>query len=252
MTEIEPWLQKLRFAQLEGRSEEGKLLDDLTLFINQPGFLPTGVWLKEVTSKAVTFVDAQGCEVDMNELSDGFRSILSLTFELIRQMALVYKGISIFNEGKTAVIAPGVVFVDEIDVHLHPRWQRAIGPWLTRCFPKVQFFVTTHSLLVCQGAYPHGSVWRLPDPDPEQQGNPVGRITGVPLKRLLFGNLLEVVSSGAFGTGVERSDEGRKMLEELAQLNRRSFKGQLSEEEKTRRRELMEIFGASDDEEELS
>lgn len=243
LTEVESWLKALRFAQLEKRPEEGKLLDALRTFINQPEFLPNGLCLKEVNSQGVQFTDGMGCEVDMNELSDGFRSILSMTFELVRQMVFSYIGENIFNETNTAIIAPGVVFVDEIDVHLHPRWQRTIGPWLTKLFPKVQFFVTTHSPLICQGAVP-GSVWRLADPV-QDHGAPSGPITGIPLKRLLYGNLLEAMSSGAFGSGVERSDSGEKMLAEYAKLNRKSMKIRLNSNEMERKQMLQAIFGAS-------
>lgn len=40
---------------------------------------------------------------------------------------------------------PGIVLIDEVDLHLHPQWQQRIVPALTRTFPKVQFIVTTHS-----------------------------------------------------------------------------------------------------------
>ena len=40
---------------------------------------------------------------------------------------------------------PGLVLIDEIDLHLHPKWQRQIVPALKKIFPKIQFFATTHS-----------------------------------------------------------------------------------------------------------
>ena len=40
---------------------------------------------------------------------------------------------------------PGLVLIDEIDLHLHPKWQRQIVPALKKVFPKIQFFATTHS-----------------------------------------------------------------------------------------------------------
>jgi predicted ATP-binding protein involved in virulence len=47
---------------------------------------------------------------------------------------------------------PAVVLVDEIDLHLHPKWQRTIMSFLTERFPNVQFIVTAHSPLVVQAA----------------------------------------------------------------------------------------------------
>jgi predicted ATP-binding protein involved in virulence len=47
---------------------------------------------------------------------------------------------------------PAIVLVDELDLHLHPRWQREIIGFLTKQFPKTQFIVTAHSPLVVQAA----------------------------------------------------------------------------------------------------
>src|SRR5438132_1106565 len=58
---------------------------------------------------------------------------------------------------------PGVVLIDEVDSHLHPEWQRQIGFWLKRHFPKMQFIVTTHSPLICQAADVKG-LFHLPAP----------------------------------------------------------------------------------------
>ena len=44
----------------------------------------------------------------------------------------------------------GIMMIDEIDLHLHPVWQRTILPSLESVFPKFQFIVTTHSMLVGQ------------------------------------------------------------------------------------------------------
>ncbi|MBF0370129.1 MAG: ATP-binding protein [Magnetococcales bacterium] len=251
LTEVEHWLMHLRFAQLERKSlfmsghtkPPPVLLDNLIHFINHPGFLPNRVQLKEVNSNGIQFIDSNGCQIDMNDLSDGFRSILSMTFELIRQLAATYREDRLFNEDNTQILAPGVVFIDEVDAHLHPRWQRDIGPWLTKLFPNIQFFVTTHSPLVCQGAV-KGSVWRLPDPVGEG-GHPGGQVKGEALNRLLYGNILEAYGSGAFGPGINRSEEGHQLLMEFAKLNQRSFRGQLSPEEEVRRQELNGIFSAT-------
>lgn len=48
----------------------------------------------------------------------------------------------------TSVTAEGIVLIDEIDSHLHPEWQRTIGDWLHRTFPRLQFIAATHSPLI--------------------------------------------------------------------------------------------------------
>ncbi|MBF0144997.1 MAG: AAA family ATPase [Magnetococcales bacterium] len=244
MVHVQSWLRDLHHAALEGKSAEKKMLADVTTFLNQEGLLPQEVQLVSVSSDQVVFEDPAGTRVDINSLSDGYRSILSMMLELIRQMGLFYRDQTIFSPNGHQVIMPGVVLLDEIDAHLHPRWQRVIGPWLTRCFPKVQFLITTHSVLVCQGAI-KGSVWLLPDPaNPDDPGQ---RLTGSALDQLLYGNLLEAYHSNAFGPGIDRSDEARKKLEYFAHLNVKSMGGMLQPDEEREYRILQKIFGASSD-----
>ncbi len=58
---------------------------------------------------------------------------------------------------------PGVVLIDELDVHLHPKWQRGVTGDLKRIFPKIQFLTTTHSPQVIGGVEPHEIIRLLPD-----------------------------------------------------------------------------------------
>lgn len=247
LTETLRWLRELQYEQLYAEKRQvadnasSRFLARLKFFINQDGFLPNGSKLDEIEPKRIVFKDPAGASIEIESLSDGFRSILSLTLELIRQFALCFSVDEVFSEDGKTIELPGVVLIDEIDVHLHPRWQRTIGPWLTSHFPNVQFIVTTHSALVCQGAVT-GSVTLLPDPSTAESG---GRITGIALDRLLYGDILEALSSGAFGEGLDRSQVGQEMLAELASLNILARKSPLSEFSEARRHELQAIFGGT-------
>lgn len=239
LTEIMSWLKDLKFKSLEesGSSSE-KLLNRITDFVNQDELLPNGVKLNDINSEGVYFNDAGGATVGINSLSDGYRSVLSMMLELIRQMVTCYGTEDIFTEDNSVVKMPGVVFIDEVDVHLHPSWQRKIGIWLTKHFPKIQFIVTTHSALVCQAATA-GSVWVLPNANGGIRG---GRIKGAELDRLLYGNILEAFGSGAFGVDVGRSEQAYTMLQELAQLNVKSVHESLIAEEQKRLEHLRSVF----------
>lgn len=247
LTETLAWLKELHYEQLDAEKRQvanhasSRFLTRLKYYINQDGFLPNGSKLDEIGPKGVVFTDPAGASIEIVSLSDGFRSILSLTLELIRQFALCFGVDKVFSADGKTIELPGVVLIDEIDVHLHPRWQRTIGPWLTAHFPNVQFIVTTHSPLVCQGAVT-GSVTRLPDPSTAEFG---GRVTGTALDRLLYGDILEALSSGAFGEGLDRSQAGQEMLLELARLNISARKSPLSEPAEARRHELQSIFGGT-------
>lgn len=82
----------------------------------------------------------------LKNLSDGYRGIVHLTADL------AYRAIQLNPHlGERAVIdTEGIVLIDEIDMHLHPNWQRHIIEDLKRTFPKIQFIVTTHSPFIVQ------------------------------------------------------------------------------------------------------
>ncbi|WP_224360324.1 AAA family ATPase [Hyalangium versicolor] len=235
LTESLEWLKLLQFKKLEGGGEEGSLLDALKRFINQPDFLPHEARLESISSNGVRFVDGNGCDVPVENLSDGYRSILSMTFELIRQLVKTYGATRIFSPGDpTKVSASGIVLIDEIDVHLHPTWQRRVGHWFRKHFPNIQFIVTTHSPLICQAATV-GSIFRLPRPGSEERG---GMVTGVARDRLLYGTVLDAYSSGVFGDVPTRSPEALEQLERLALLNQKELGEGLTNEERSEQQAL--------------
>jgi predicted ATP-dependent endonuclease of OLD family len=239
LTDCLEWLQDLKFKQLEEREKkprsEEDFLDRITRFINQPDFLPFQARLVEVSSKRVVFRDGNDKEVPIEELSDGYRSILSLTFELIRQLSVVYGEGAVFDpDDPGKVVCEGVVLIDEIDVHLHPTWQRRIGLWFRKHFPKMQFLVTTHSPLICQAA-DVGTVFRLPRPGVAEAG---GMVEGTQLQRLLFGNVLDAYGTEVFGPDVTRSEQSKVMSSRLAELNVKEVREGLTSAEKKERDRL--------------
>jgi predicted ATP-binding protein involved in virulence len=78
-------------------------------------------------------------EIAVDLLSDGEKSLLAIVGELSKRLADKYKYLENPPE------APALVLIDEIELHLHPAWQRMIIPRLTQIFPNCQFIITTHS-----------------------------------------------------------------------------------------------------------
>lgn len=234
LTEALRWLQDLDYRRKD-QKPEGQLLDRLISFVNDSALLPHDTRIRDVSSDGVMFEDGNGCEVPVLELSDGYRSILSLTFDLIRQMSLAYGPETVFspdNPGK--ITLPGVVLIDEVDVHLHPSWQHRIGTWFLEYFPNLQFIVTTHSPIICQAAV-KGSVWHLPSPGADE---PARRLEGTELDRLLYGNVLDAYGTGVFGEGVTRSEAGKARIQRLAELNAKSLHQKLTLAEQKQQDEL--------------
>ena len=84
-------------------------------------------------------VKKNGMELNVLQLSDGEKCLLALVGDLARRLSLLN------TDKKNPLHGEGVVLIDEIDLHLHPRWQRAVVGSLERTFPNCQFIVTTHS-----------------------------------------------------------------------------------------------------------
>ena len=81
-----------------------------------------------------------------NNLSDGQRCMLALVGDLARKAAMLNPHL-----GKRALTeTPGVVLIDELDLHLHPTWQRRVIEDLRTTFPRLQFICTTHSPFLIQ------------------------------------------------------------------------------------------------------
>lgn len=84
-------------------------------------------------------VSKGGVEFSVLQLSDGERNMLALAGDLSRRLSVLNPELANPNDGA------GVVLIDELDLHLHPRWQREAVAKLQTTFPNCQFIVTTHS-----------------------------------------------------------------------------------------------------------
>ena len=231
------WLRDLQVKCLEGNSEAKKIRDVVTSFIDSSELLPHGARIDEVTSERVAVTDGRGTRVDVEDMSDGYRSILSLIFELLRILFATSDAamaLSCIDRDAATVKIPGVVVIDEVDAHLHPGWQKLIGDWFVDRFPKTQFIVTTHSPIICRAAA-RGSVWLLSAPD---SGESPRRIAGSELNRLVDGDVLDAYGTGLFGSDVTRSERSKEKLEQLARLNRKRLKKPLSDDERRERDRL--------------
>jgi len=86
-------------------------------------------------------VDGVVQRVPYEQLSDGQRTIMGLIADIARRMVVLnpHLGTKVCSE------TPGIVLIDELDIHLHPKWQRQIANGLKAAFPKIQFITASHS-----------------------------------------------------------------------------------------------------------
>ncbi len=104
-----------------------------------PEFLPGFSHLRIKRSPLRMVVTKNGQELIISQLSDGEKSLLTIIGDIARRLAICNPALENPLEGE------GIILIDEIDAHLHPKWQRGIVPKLERTFPNCQFFIATHS-----------------------------------------------------------------------------------------------------------
>lgn len=94
-------------------------------------------WLNDPNGEML--IQKNQTPLNINQLSAGEKTLLTLVADLARRLAIANPHREKPLEGY------GVVLIDEIDLHLHPRWQRKVVPQLRATFPNCQWIVTTHS-----------------------------------------------------------------------------------------------------------
>ena len=85
--------------------------------------------------------DGNAQKFAMDEMSDGYKNTLSMIGDIAYRMAVLNPVLGNMVLEKT----PGVILIDEIDLHLHPQWQQTILSDLNAIFPNIQFIVSSHA-----------------------------------------------------------------------------------------------------------
>lgn len=169
----------------------------------------------------VYYTDETGMRmrIPLNQLSDGYKGTISLIADIAYRMAILNPQLLDTVLEKTE----GIVLIDEIDLHLHPKWQQHILENLTEIFPKVQFIVSTHAPAVISSAKSENLII-LKNRQALQLGNQVyGKAVKSVLEEImdvaerppkvaeLFRNFYQYLAAGAF-------NDAEKQLDEIDQL----------------------------------
>ena len=84
-------------------------------------------------------VEKDGSTLTINQLSEGEKCLMAMVGDMARRMAVANP------HSPTPLTGNGIILIDEIDLHLHPAWQKMIVPKLTAVFPNCQFLISSHS-----------------------------------------------------------------------------------------------------------
>ena len=228
LSEADTWLKELRYRSLD-RDEFSPVLDAVTDLLNDD-FMQNEMCIERIDSEGLHLRDRGGVVLPLIDMSDGYRAAIALLVDIVRHMAGVYSagGLTQRNErGRVVVNKPGVVLVDEIDSHLHPEWQRQIGFWLKRRFPKLQFLVTTHSPIICQAADGQG-IFHLPPPGSDQEPY---QLSEEDYSEVVCSRPDTILLSPAFGLRHTHSPRTVARRDRYSQLRAKRSAGFTSEEE---------------------
>jgi predicted ATP-binding protein involved in virulence len=142
-----PWFKTLELAQLQEGTELTPLVSVKRAVMSCLGNCSNVFW--HVRSNELTIQWADGSSMPYRMLSHGQRNMLAMVADIAWRTATLNP-----NLDDPVAETPGIVLIDEIDLHLHPKWQRRVVDDLRRTFPLVQFIATTHSPFIVQGLRP--------------------------------------------------------------------------------------------------
>jgi uncharacterized protein (TIGR02646 family) len=134
------WLVKLS-EDAKKSKEKRKLFDWVGLAIKDLLLLGNNSKLV-VENNVVKIRHSKRSAETLQQLSDGYQSIITVAVDIIR---------TLLKDKTTMETAQGIVLVDELETHLHPRWKMQVVSQLRKVFPKIQFIATTHDPLCLRG-----------------------------------------------------------------------------------------------------
>ena len=239
--ECEMWLKELHHKSLEGHVREKRILDSVRTILDDD-FLQNGLRNDRVDSAGLWVRQPNDLVLPLTDMSEGYRAALAMLVDLIRHLVEVHgdEGIVAPINGRIVVPYSGVVLIDEIDAHLHPEWQRTMGFWLKRIFPKIQFIVSTHSAMICQAADTDG-IYYLPPPGSNDDAE---QIKALDYLHIIQGKPDEILRGPAFRLVNTRSEQAVAARRNYAHLRAKKHGPGLSSSEDEQYKQLEMFVGS--------
>jgi predicted ATP-binding protein involved in virulence len=143
---FERWFKRMTQSSIQKRSEFPSLdVVERSIIACIPG--AKRFYFDIELDETVVELEEEGL-VPFNSLSDGFRNMVAMIADIAHRAFRLNPHF----EYDAARLSKGVVLIDEVDLHLHPKWQRRVVKDLQKAFPNLQFIVTTHSPFILQSA----------------------------------------------------------------------------------------------------
>ena len=214
LTEFEAWMRVQEVLSLE-RPAAKRALDALKMAVAH--FLPDYRNLRlggDSPNGSFLLIDRDAATLPVELLSDGERGVLAMVLDLTRRMAQANPEMN-----NPAAEAEAVVLIDEIELHLHPGWQRRIVKNLTKTFPKCQFIATTHSPQVI-GEVEHDRIQIIADGEVYSPSHSFGVDSSRVLEEIMDADprthkVKELLSEISRQVGKQRYESARGLLDQL-------------------------------------
>lgn len=158
-------------------------------------------------------------QLRIEQMSDGYKIVTAMVADIASRMAEANPDMA------DPLLSNGIVLIDEIDLHLHPKWQRTIISSLTQTFPNIQFIVSTHSPIILSGALTASQIIVLGE----------NGIIDADAKEYENYDISQILLSELFGMQSPRSPQWDGILEEQKKLLEKDNR---TEEEDSRLREI--------------
>ena len=215
LSAFEEWMVYLDYRISKAQDDEAKKKKFVGIAaINN--LLPEGVEFDSISGEGRIYFNINGTIVPTTSLSDGYRSVLALSGDL------VWRLLNTFPDSHNPLHEEGVVIIDELDIHLHPKWQRYIAELLRQQFPNIQFIVATHSPLIAAGAGADALTLKFDIVDGKSCVKEVQNISAMSVDRIL--------QSEAFDLVLPYSPQTQQRIDRYDSLARRKRKPQEEEE----------------------
>lgn len=98
----------------------------------------------ELAPARMVMTNVDGVDLQIDQLSGGYKAVLSVIADIAKRLSMANP------DSQNPLEEDAVILIDELDLHLHPKWQKEIVDDLKRTFPNCQFIVSTHSPFVIQ------------------------------------------------------------------------------------------------------
>lgn len=98
----------------------------------------------ELSPSRMVMTNSKGIDLEIDQLSGGYKAVLSVIADIAKRLSIANP------ESSNPLEEEAVILIDELDLHLHPKWQKEIVDDLKRTFPNCQFIISTHSPFIIQ------------------------------------------------------------------------------------------------------